>query len=258
MNDDERLESLARDRARQCGDRYMITNMGFLDMRQQSQLRKSFRREPAPAGVKPFFWGGYEEAERQVLFFLPEYASEEDVREEIRVLRADCSVKAAASGSGRPPAHGDYLGSLMGLGIDRDRTGDILVREDGADILILAEISEFLEMNFVSAGRTNLSVSVHPAEDLILPVRERVRRHDTVASLRLDNLVSSAFGLSRAKAAEAIKRGLVFVDHQEVLKPDAPVEAGAVVNLRHHGKVRLLEVGGRSRKDRINIDYEIY
>ena len=81
---------------------------------------------------------------------------------------------------------------------------------------------------------------------------------DTVASLRLDNVIASAFQLSRAKAADAIRAGIVFVNSMQVEKPDMQVEEGSKLVLRGKGKAFLREVGGRTRKDRITIIIERY
>ena len=76
---------------------------------------------------------------------------------------------------------------------------------------------------------------------------------DSVSSIRLDSIVSSAFRLSRGKAAEAIRKGLVSVDHAECLKPDAAVPEGSSIVLKGKGKAVLEETGGESRKGRIRI-----
>ena len=76
---------------------------------------------------------------------------------------------------------------------------------------------------------------------------------DSVSSVRLDSVVSSAFRLSRGKAAEAIRKGLVSVDHAECLKPDAAVQEGSSLVLKGKGKAVLEETGGESRKGRIRI-----
>lgn len=94
--------------------------------------------------------------------------------------------------------------------------------------------------------------------ELIVPEIDRKIVTDTVASLRLDNIVASAFGLSRGRAAEAIKGGIVFVNHVEVIKADAAVSEGDQITLRGKGKARLAEIGGRSRKDRIYVQIERY
>ena len=160
--------------------------------------------------------------------------------------------------------HRDYLGSLLALGLDREVTGDILVRGPdaktggGADIIVEASVAEFIEMNYNKAGHTNLTVEILPIGALDTGLVNIVEKRDTVASLRLDNIVSSAFAVSRSKAAEAIRRGIVSVNSVECLKVDQIIEEGDRVTLRGKGKIALAEVGGRSRKDRIIVTFNLY
>lgn len=81
---------------------------------------------------------------------------------------------------------------------------------------------------------------------------------DSVSSLRLDSIVSSAFRLSRGRAAEAIKHGIVSVDHAECVKPDASVKEGSSIVLKGKGKAVLEETGGESKKGRIRIVIKKY
>ena len=214
------------------------------------------------SGVRAVFYGGYAEAERCLPVFLPEYVEGETLAEEMaELLRV---IRVCAPTTGRKLTHRDYLGSLLALGIDRARTGDILVRDEtsalgpGADIIVKAEIADFIELNYSKAGRTELEVEILPLKELHVEPPKLDTRHDTVASLRLDSVVASAFRMSRAKAAEAIRRGLVSVNSTEALKVDAEVEEGDRIVLRGQGKIRLSEVGGSTRKDRIRITISMY
>lgn len=261
MNEENILLGQAEDRITQCLDRYMLTFTGFLDPHQQALLRQKMRKEN-PA-CKILFTGGYPDAQRRVMACLPDYmegdAGEQDAMQQIfSVIRAQHSKNSSASRSGRALRHGDYLGALIGLGLKRDVIGDILVREDGADIIMLQDMAEYISDNFGKAGRTYLSVSVHPLSELLIPEQKVKMKHDTVASLRLDSLVSSAFGLARSKAADAIRGGMVLVNHEEVLKIDRMLEEGDELVLRHHGKAVLDEVGRETRKGRTAITLKIY
>ena len=276
MNDDKLILAQAEDRIEQCQNYDMLTHTGFLDARQQSLARRSFGVRQGD--VQLLYYGGYEDADRVIMVCLPYYMSDavnaeslsappaEDtgaaenaaaapVRELLTVIRATAPKGSHASRSGRSLSHSDYLGALMGLGIKRTVVGDILVREDGADIIVLSEIADYLMQTFASAGRSHLSLARLPIEALIVPAHETHEIHDTVASLRLDAVLAAAFRLPRGKAADAIRQGLVFVDHLEATKADMPVEEGAELVIRHKGKAILSEVGGRSRKDRINVTF---
>ena len=173
-------------------------------------------------------------------------------------------MRVTAPKGGRVLTHRDYLGSLLALGLDREVTGDILVRGPdektggGADIIVEEGVAEFIELNYGKAGRTNLTVEILPIDALDTGLVNIVEKRDTVASLRLDNVVSSAFAVSRSKAAEAIRRGIVSVNSVECLKVDQMIEEGDRVTLRGKGKIALAEVGGRSRKDRIIVTFNLY
>jgi RNA-binding protein YlmH len=250
MKEDNILLGQAEDKIRQCFERSMPTNTVFLDPHQQSLVRGEFMKQSWGCALE--FYGGYEDAEREVLLCLPDYATVATA-DPLAVISA-----AVVNPGGRRLKHGDYLGSLTGLGIKREMTGDILVRDDGADIIVLEEIADFIVASYGKAGRVDLHVEKKQISELIVPERQLTRVTDTVASLRLDNIVSSAFGISRTKATQAISQGLVFLNHMEATKSDAKVSEGDRIVLRHKGRADLEEVGGNSRKGRIYVVFQRY
>ena len=252
MTHDELIVSRIEDKIRQCRDGYYVTATGLLDSHEQALARKVMMRS---ADVRTFLWGGYEGAERRMLVCVPAdipLTDEEAADGLLKVLRI---TRPAIS---RELSHRDYLGAMLGLGIDRSVTGDILVRDDGADIIVVPEIAEFLLEEFTQAGKTHISREIKPLSELIIPAARTQILRDTVPSARLDSIVASAFRLPRSKASEAIRGGLVSVDHIECLKPDARVEEGSVLVLRGKGKAVVREIGGESRKGRTWIVTEKY
>lgn len=204
------------------------------------------------AGVRSgyLFDGGYEGAERTVLLFLPGWA-EEPAGDELVFLRASFH-------GGESLTHRDILGSLMGLGVERDRLGDILVSAHSADIVAAASLRDFFLREWGEAGRVKLTVTEIGREDLEVPQAQVKTVRDTVSSLRLDAVAASAFGLSRGRAAELIAAGRVSLDHAACLKPDKQVGQGAVLTARGLGKAKLIEVGGLTKKGRVGIVIERY
>ena len=272
--EDDLLIAIIEDRIQQTQDRYMITSTGFLDMHQKKvalDYCRSHRipdalQAKAPSDVRYLFYGGYDEAERCILCFLPEYvqmadasmdtAQEHAIPAEVRDMLS--VIRVTTPKGGRALTHRDYLGSLLSLGIDREVTGDILVRQDGADIIALQEMADFIELNYRKAAHQNLSAAIIPIDQLDPGIIDFKEQSDTVASLRLDNIVASAFHLSRAKAAEAIRAGLVSVNSMEALKTDMLIEEKDKIVLRGKGKVILSEIGGTTRKDRTFVTYTVY
>lgn len=249
--EDKILLAGIEDKLNQCISQYRVTYTGFLDIRQRSlaeSMLKQFKN--IDKSVRWMFYGGYDEAERTVALFLPDYAGLEDCP--ISIIR----IKTVQGG--RKLTHRDYLGSITGLGIKREMTGDIITYDGGADIIILDEIKDFILLNYSKAGRTSLTPEAIDISKLKLPENRTAIIKDTVASLRLDNVVASSFKLSRAKAAEAIRSGIVFVNSIQTEKPDMQIEEGTKIVMRGKGKVYLKSVEGRTKKDRIFIVIEKY
>ena len=247
MKEDELLLAGIKDKIRQCMEKDIVTHTVFLDMRQRTlaeHLCKGYE------GLRYCFLGGYEDAERTIALFLPYYAEAED-DDSLALMRI-------SRAGGRELTHRDYLGSLTALGIKRDVIGDILVRKDGADIVILKDMGDFLLHHYDKAGRASLKAELLPIQQIIIPEGRTEEKKDTVASLRLDNLIASAFSLSRSKAAEAIGSGLVFVNGLQDDKSDRQVREGDKLVLRGKGKVRLKTVGGSTKKNRIFIIFDQY
>ena len=191
------------------------------------------------------FWGGYDGAERQRLLFLPDWMNGPD-DSTIVALRAVCR-------SGATLTHRDFLGSLMALGLTREKIGDILVESGGCQVLVDPSALDFLVQSWDSAGREKLTVSPLPLEELTVPEAAVKEVRDTVSSLRLDNVLASAFSLSRGRAAEAVEKGAVQVNYTVCQKPDKPVSAGDVITCRGLGKCVLDAVGSPTKKGRLPV-----
>ena len=200
------------------------------------------------------FHGGYEGAERTVCAFLPDWQEPDNW---------DCADELAAVEASFPPTgveltHRDLLGGLMGIGLTRERVGDILVGEAAAQIVCLRDAAPIILSQFSQAGRYKLKLKEIPLSGLVPAPAEVKLIHDTVAALRLDAVLASGFSLARGKAADAVAAGRVSLNHRECLKPDRAVAQGDVITCRGLGKCVLKTVGGQSRKGRVIIEIERY
>lgn len=191
-------------------------------------------------------FGGYEGAERVKLAFVSsDYEGSVDFN--ITACRVTWDARY------RLLSHRDVLGSLMGLGIGRERFGDIIMQDDGAIILADTSLLQYLKQNFTKIAMVTVAVTEMPLSD-ITPRQEKVKEiKTTVASLRLDAIASSGFGISRTKAAEAIKGERVQVNWQLAKGPAQDVREGDVISLRGKGRMELTQITGTSRKGRIGV-----
>lgn len=229
----------------QAGQRRGIpANSCFLSPRELEMTRYLFGQAE---GLSTF--GGYADAERQMLVYLPEYMDPDCLMEEdspVVCLRATYYAADTLT-------HRDFLGALMGAGIGRETVGDICVGTGSCDFFVTAEIAPYILQNFSGAGRTKLHLQQVPLSDVKVPEPEVKQIRDTLASLRLDSVISSGFRVSRGVAAQYIAAGKVAIDGLPCEKPDKAIGQGAKVSVRGLGKICLKEVNGQTKKGRISI-----
>lgn len=231
---------------------YMISGGDFLSPEEQSSASGFFRRN---ASQGAFLYGGYEEAERRMPVFMPDYtgvSDEDSLIEYFRSYPDECPLRVLEikipAVEKTAPGHRDYLGSLMGLGIKREKVGDIIVGPRGAQILVSEDMAEYLKDSLSSVGRVTVTTSISDITGLTPAEVKKEEREYNVSSPRLDNVVSAVFSLSRKTATEAITKGLVFIDGVQVMKPDRQMKEGEKLVLRGKGKAIYQGVSGTSRK----------
>ena len=223
------------DKYDQCRQRNLPTNTAFLSPAEAQGARDLLRAAAIHEGFA--LLGGYEGAERRMLFFLPDWQEEADASDAMAFLRA-------AWHESEHPTHRDLLGSLMALGVERETLGDLIVS---------AGVAQYLLDNWTGAGRTALRLTAIGADALRVPEQKVKEIRDTVATLRLDAVTAAGFSMSRGKAAELIAAGRVQKNYREVTKGDASVAQGDVISARGLGKFEVAEVGGLSKKGRAGI-----
>ena len=204
--------------------------------------------EARAAGVTASFDGGWPDAERVQVCFHPE-----DVPPEFTALWVEARWNARFS----TVEHRDLLGSLMGMGMDRELFGDLIALEGCALVYTLPEMALRLPMEWTQAGRATLKVTVPDTPPVIEPPRGTLLR-DTVASPRLDSLLASGMRTSRSRAAELIRQGSVMVDHRAEERVDRLLMPGQLISVRGFGRIRLTEVGQPTRRDRLPVTLEIF
>lgn len=252
--DDKLLISKIEDKARQCSENSMITNSDFLDMHQKSVVASL--RLPYP-DVRMVFYGGFDGAERTVAVFLPDYIEDELSDHFSAVPEDDPLTVIELTKDKFSPAlsHRDYLGALMGLGIRREMTGDIIVSENGCRMAVLSKMAPFILDNLGKAGRGTLKGRILATSEAREGTKATgIPESFTVSSMRLDSVVKNAFSVSRGDAAEAIEGGVVFVNDIECTKPDRKIVSGDKIVFRRKGRIIVGDCSGISKKGRVIVN----
>lgn len=217
----------------------------FLDPRQRFILESLVNRHP---DVHAVFNGGHPEAERVRALVAPDYRELEDENMGLVVLAITSGDQKFLS-----LEHGDYMGSILGLGIKRSKIGDIHVLENGCHALVSEDIAPYLHMNLSQVHR------VHVMTELLSPDKLRVKETKletmelTAASLRLDGISSDVYRISRTKIVVPIKAGRCRVNWKVEEDPSAPLKDGDVVSIQGFGRFKVLETGGLTKKGRYRV-----
>lgn len=221
--------------------------LGFLDEGQAAFCGDylSRRREPAT-----LFWGGYPQAERVMLGFFPGYM--EPSAGEFPITPLTLTYR-----KGDKLTHRDFLGSFMGLGVERDVIGDILVGEGECVTFLRQEMGEYFLQNVVKIGGVGVAASL--SREGPLPVAHTFQDiSGVVASPRLDCLVAFLCRASREKAAGLIAAGQVSVNHREALSASAKLQEGDTISVRRQGKFLLDTLGPTTSKGRLVVKCRKY
>ena len=237
----------AEDLNRRCQRNSELTHTNFLSPAERAELEAWARHMP---DCRVRFFGGNEDCERTLAFFLPDWM-EEDSAELSEYLRA-----MAITAYFGTPAHRDYLGALLGMGIDRQWLGDIRVIGNEASIFCLPSVLRHL-LSIEKVGRCGVKTRELALSQVPAPERRVKEKRFSVQSMRLDAVLAGLFDLSRSEAARQIRAGLVTVNYLDCQKCDLPISEGDILALRGKGKAKVTGTGGESRKGRLFIYGEV-
>ena len=258
MNEKDILISRTLDKKRQSADNSMITYTNFLSLDEISVVKTTDREYNEFTDA--YYYGGYDNSERQIALFIPKFFEFDDLNAFLSDNEDDnplCIVRLKKD-KFTSLSHRDYLGAIMGLGLKREMIGDIKVSDEGADVFTLKSSAEYICENLKKSGRGSvigeiLSVgSFNCAEDKYETV------FTTVSSLRLDGVVAAFFNISRSTAAEAVSKGLIYVNSSQCFKGDFILKEGDKIVFRGKGKTVLSETKGTSKKGKLKIEYKRY
>jgi RNA-binding protein YlmH len=226
-------------------EQHSVKLTDFLDPRQAFILSSLVNRS---MDVQIRFDGGHERAERKRAFVAPDYRAldKEDMGISlIAVTSLDDKLKDLD--------HGDYMGSILALGIKRDKVGDIYPTAEGCQFLVASEVADYMRIHLQQVHRVHVQTELLPLEQLRPTTVKLEEVSLSVASLRMDGIVSDVFHLSRAKVLIPIKAGRCKVNWKQEEDPSKPLKSGDVISLQGFGRFQVLEVEGVTKKGRYRV-----
>ncbi|OXM86032.1 RNA-binding protein [Paenibacillus rigui] len=226
-------------------EQHMVKLTDFLDPRQQFILSSLVNRS---SDVQVRFEGGHEQAERKRALVAPDYRVLEDEKMGISLIAV-----SSLDDKLKELDHSDYMGSILALGMKREKIGDIHVSATGCHFLVAEEVADYMRLNLQQVHRVHVQTELLPLDRLQAAVTKLEEVGLSVASLRLDGIVSDVYHLSRAKILTPIKAGRCKVNWKQEEDPSKQLKAGDVVSLQGFGRFKILEVEGVTKKGRFRV-----
>lgn len=208
----------------------------FLDPSEIFEVRNMVNKLPN------CFFGGFDEAERKILLIGSDEIAE--ARECIDVLTIESNENLT---------HRSVLGSILGLGINRDVVGDILIKENKVNVFVMKEITKYILQNLNKIGRIKVNVYKNTYDNLIEPENNTREIKTTVASLRLDAIISATLGIAREVASKMIQNQKVKLNYKLIENTSKQIKIGDIISVRGYGRIELIHILGETRKERIRI-----
>lgn len=221
----------------------------FLSPPELIEIERGFSRLTE---VELIAWGGYPQAERKRVAI---------ARSELPLDNSQVAVTAldiAGNFLFDTATHRDFLGAMLGTGIVREKTGDIIVlNERGAQAIIVPEMAEFLEINLNQVR--SVPVKCQRIDLSEIKIREPKKKELTTveASLRLDAIASAGFGMSRSKMVDFINSGDVRVNWKEITQSSYQVKQGDLIAIRGKGRLEVGEIAV-TKKERYRMQLTKY
>lgn len=225
-------------------ERYQEERTDFLEPRLQLVAEEYLRSRKFD---RYLFCGGYADAERKRLLLFPAYSQPSCQLAGIRLFQFQGRLDYVTVN------HRDFLGAVMGLGLRREKFGDLLVTATGFALFAAEDAAEYLLLHELRIKHVPMTVQEQALETFQPPKQAVKEIHIMVASMRLDTILAHGLQISRTKAMELIQSGRVKVNHSEVTENDYLCQQGDVLSCRGKGKLRIGQQSGETRKGKLKV-----
>ena len=254
----QQLKNRIRELADKSYNQNQYTFTGFLGLAEQDALWQ-VEREVKFAGIT--LYGGREEAERKLLRF----GSEAELGYEQPFPICCIRIRPLSAKFADKLSHRDYLGALMNLGIEREMTGDIVMKESSrsgkrntAYVFCVSSIADYITDNLTRIKHTNVRCIICPDDDLpdIVPTLEEFQC--IAASERIDAAIASITKLSRSQTVALFREKKVFLNNRILENNSYNLKPEDTLSIRGYGKFIYKGCGHETRKGRIYLTFERY
>ncbi|WP_035290103.1 YlmH/Sll1252 family protein [Clostridium sp. KNHs214] len=196
--------------------------------------------------VNFYSYGVFKDSERRMVAFSTE--EEKELFYPLELLKIKANTKFLNL------QHKDFLGSIMALGIKREKLGDLILKEDCCYLPVEKDMVDFIKYNLQHINKSPCKISLLDILTDEIPQYSFEEKVIIITSNRLDSMVSSLCNVSRSKAIQWIGMGNVLIDYVSADKKDCRVKTNSVITVRGYGKYKIGDILGYTQKDRIKME----
>ena len=202
-------------------------------------------------GVLLSFFGGYDNSERKCAILYPSYYEPSEADYDILVFQINYPIKFGNL------THGKILGTLMSTGIKREFIGDIITDNERWQFFIKRSVANYVVQQIDKIGSFGVKFEEIKWQDILTPTDEWAEESVTISSLRIDNIISTVYNVSRQRAKLMIESKKAKVNWTEVEKVDFPVDYLDIISVRGLGRIQLMETLGNTRKEKLRLKIRV-
>ncbi len=236
------------DLSRQAQQKNIVVFSEFLNLNELNIFSQEISRLYSDYEIS----GGYKLSERQMIAFIPDALCYTWNYPISCLCITPLNRKFAEE-----LTHRDVLGSIMNLGIERSKLGDILVGEKEIYVFCQEKLAPYLCSELTRIRHTTIKVQPVLPDELNIQLRTE-HAEGIISSNRLDSIIACICKISRSQANQWIKGGKIFLNNRETIQPSAECRPGELISVRSIGRFRFVECIGETRKGRLKIKYEKY
>ena len=256
--DDKMLIAKIFDKIQFLTHRNEIQISNFLDERQQMIVENMLKSICISNYILD---GAYDEAERKILLLFPEKLSNILENQKLKILNQQLDVISIELPNDLigQYQHKNYLSAIIKIGIVREKVGDILVRENGADLIVKKEVSTYIKDEFSKLTRfQKANIEMKTIEELQQVEKKREIINILIPQLRLDCIITELLHISRSKANEIIDQERVSINYTVKTKSATIIKENDILTIRGKGKYKIGNIIGTSAKGKIRLQIEKY
>ena len=229
---------------RECFEKEKPYVSNFLTIAEQDIFILESKKYPS---LRLTFDGGIKNAEYQKAIITP---NSKEISNEISIIKISYNPRYLTL------SHRNLLGTMIHLGISRNRIGDIVIHNDYALVAICSNLVTFFKENMTSIHHQEVKVEEYFGE--VILEDNGVEKTLFLQSVRLDSIIAQAFNLSREESSEIIKREMVKVNQKVTVKSFQNLKACDIISVAHKGRIKIIDDSTLSRSGRVVMKIKIY